>query len=61
VQKYAAEAGPYQEKAKQIYTELRRNVIDNVVKARLRCLGVIYAFLTTKAGVRPHRIRLGTV
>ncbi|KAJ3546770.1 hypothetical protein NMY22_g1929 [Coprinellus aureogranulatus] len=30
--KYAVEPGPYQEKAKEIYKELRRNVVDNVVK-----------------------------
>ncbi|KAK7043704.1 Processing alpha glucosidase I [Paramarasmius palmivorus] len=30
--KYAKEAGPYQEKAQQIYTELRKNVVDNVFK-----------------------------
>ncbi|KAF9036697.1 glycoside hydrolase [Panaeolus papilionaceus] len=29
---YAAQEGPYQEKAKQIYKELRRNVVENVVK-----------------------------
>ncbi|KAF9566233.1 glycoside hydrolase [Agrocybe pediades] len=29
---YAAQEGPYQEKAKQIYKELRQNVVDNVVK-----------------------------
>ncbi|PPQ81232.1 hypothetical protein CVT25_015756 [Psilocybe cyanescens] len=29
---YAAQEGPYQEKAKQIYKELRKNVVDNVVK-----------------------------
>jgi mannosyl-oligosaccharide glucosidase len=31
-QTYAAEPGPYQEQAKQIYIDLRRNVVDNVVK-----------------------------
>jgi len=29
---YAAEPGPYQEQAKKIYDELRKNVIDNVFK-----------------------------
>ncbi|KAF8488307.1 glycoside hydrolase, partial [Russula emetica] len=29
---YASHEGPYQEKARSIYTELRRNVIDNVFK-----------------------------
>ena len=38
MQKYAAEPGPYQEKAKDIYKELRRNVVDNVVKVGLRYL-----------------------
>lgn len=39
--KYAKEEGPYQEKAKAIYSELRKNVIDNVFKvrsSRLACL-----------------------
>lgn len=31
-QKYAAVQGPYQEQAKNIYTELRTNIIDNVFK-----------------------------
>lgn len=31
-QTYAAVEGPYQEYAKQIYTELRRNVVENVYK-----------------------------
>ncbi|PPQ68502.1 hypothetical protein CVT26_003441 [Gymnopilus dilepis] len=29
---YAAQPGPYQQKAQQIYKELRKNVVDNVVK-----------------------------
>ena len=29
-QKYAAEEGPYQARARQIYDELRKNVVDNV-------------------------------
>ncbi|KAG8961017.1 Processing alpha glucosidase I [Tulasnella sp. 419] len=29
---YAAEPGPYYEQAKEIYTELRKNIIDNVFK-----------------------------
>ena len=31
-QTYAAQEGPYQAKAQTIYKELRRNVVDNVVK-----------------------------
>ena len=31
-QKYAAVEGPYQEQARRIYTELRRNIIDSVFK-----------------------------
>lgn len=31
-QTYAAVEGPHQEYAKQIYTELRRNVVENVYK-----------------------------
>lgn len=36
LQTYGAQEGPYQEKAKEIYKELRRNVVDNVVKVRTR-------------------------
>jgi excinuclease UvrABC ATPase subunit len=61
VQKYAAEPGPYQEKAKDIYKELRRNVVDNVVKVGLRYLELVRPFLTIIAGVRTHRIRLGAI
>lgn len=32
LQTYAAQEGPYQAKAQTIYKELRRNVVDNVVK-----------------------------
>lgn len=32
LQRYAAEEGPHQERAKKIYTELRKNIIDNVFK-----------------------------
>lgn len=32
MQKYAAEPGPYQVRAAEIYAELRKNVIDNVYK-----------------------------
>jgi len=31
-QTYMVHEGPYQDKAKQIYKELRKNVVDNVVK-----------------------------
>ena len=38
---YAAEPGPHQARAKEIYAELRKNVVDNVHKVRLlHCLGV---------------------
>lgn len=33
---YAAEPGPYQQQAADIYTELRKNVIDNVYKVCAR-------------------------
>lgn len=29
---YGAQEGPYQQKAKQVYAELRKNVIDNTFK-----------------------------
>lgn len=32
LQTYAVQEGPYQAKAQTIYKELRRNVVDNVVK-----------------------------
>jgi hypothetical protein len=32
LQTYGAQEGPYQAKAQTIYKELRRNVVDNVVK-----------------------------
>lgn len=33
--------GPYQAKAKSIYAELRKNVIDNVFKVRRRCVVLV--------------------
>lgn len=33
-QKYAAQAGLHQQRAQEIYTELRKNIIDNVHKVR---------------------------
>ena len=32
LQTYGAQEGPYQQRAKEIYAELRKNVIDNVHK-----------------------------
>jgi mannosyl-oligosaccharide glucosidase len=32
---YGAQEGPYQMRAKEVYTELRRNIIDNVFKVNL--------------------------
>lgn len=37
-QTYGAQGGPYQGRAREIYKELRENVIGNVFKA---CLGLI--------------------
>ena len=37
-QTYAAREGPYQAEAKEIYTELRENVVNNVVKVSFRGL-----------------------
>ena len=34
-EKYAVEAGPYQQKAKDIYAKLRKNVVENVHKVSL--------------------------
>lgn len=51
--------GPYQDKAKQIYSELRKNVVDNVVKV---CgTKALQAFTKNHAGVRTYGIRMGTV
>ena len=37
VQTYAKESGPYQERAQAIYTELRKNIINNVFKVNSTC------------------------
>ncbi|KAG6865863.1 hypothetical protein C0991_010944 [Blastosporella zonata] len=38
---YAAQPGPHQARAKEIYTELRKNVVDNVFKPSVHRLDVI--------------------
>ena len=40
--KYAAEEGPQQQRAKDIYAELRQNIVDNVFKV---CSWLNEAFL----------------
>lgn len=40
MQTYAAEEGPYKQRAQDIYDELRRNIVDNVFKA---CCSPIFA------------------
>jgi hypothetical protein len=37
-QTYAAREGPYQAEAKEIYAELRKNVVNNVVKVNFHGL-----------------------
>jgi mannosyl-oligosaccharide glucosidase len=32
IQNYILAAGPYQQKAKQLYDDLRKNVVENIVK-----------------------------
>lgn len=38
-QKYAAQAGPHQQRAQEIYAELRKNIVDNVHKVRCGAAG----------------------
>ena len=33
-QTYASQPGPYQTRAKEIYAELRQNIVNNVIKVR---------------------------
>lgn len=66
IQTYAVQEGPYQERAKEIYAELRKNVVDNVHKVRLPPCVVASAQPADTppfpdAGVRPHGIRVGAV
>lgn len=65
-QTYAAQEGPYQERAKEIYAELRKNVVDNVHKVRLPRCGVVFAqpadtSCFANVGVRPHGVRVGAI
>jgi hypothetical protein len=57
---YGKEPGPYQWRAKEIYTELRRNIVDNVYNVS-SVLVASYRSLRAVTGVRSHRICLGTV
>ena len=44
-QTYGAEEGPYQQRAQEIYSELRRNVIENVHKVRPSPLSLSHCFV----------------
>jgi mannosyl-oligosaccharide glucosidase len=62
-QKYAKEDGPYKTKARKIYGELRRNVVDNVFEVTvldLNASGVARRHRSF-SGIPAHRIRLGAV
>ena len=59
-QTYAAQPGPYQEKAKQIYSELRTNVVKNVVKVCSIVTG-FYCILNDAVGIRKDWVCLGTI
>ena len=63
LQTYAAQEGPYQAKAQTIYKELRRNVVDNVVK--VGCLlfmkTLFFLLMQFKSGIRTYRICMGTI
>lgn len=60
LQKYAAEEGPQQKRAKEIYDELRRNVVDNVFKVFVSS-SKTYSHLTFTSGIRADWLCLGTV
>lgn len=45
-EKYTAEEGPYQDKAKDIYARLRHNIVENVYKVRSSRIASDYAYGT---------------
>jgi hypothetical protein len=50
-QTYARENGPFQAQARQIYAELRRNIVDNVFKVRPVSLMGQLEFTVCRLGV----------
>ena len=62
LQTYTVQEGPYQAKAQTIYKELRRNVVDNVVKVRCLPMKTLFFFLKQfKSGIRTYWICMGTI
>ena len=57
------EEGPQQQRAKDIYTELRQNIVDNVFKVRRRTydFSILHKTNFVVAGVPTDRLRLGAV
>lgn len=60
MQKYAAEEGPQQKRAKEIYDELRKNVVDNVFKVFVSP-SKLHSRLIFTSGIRTDWLCLGTV
>jgi hypothetical protein len=58
---YGAQDGPYQERAREVYVHLRKNVIDNVFKVSLAHLSNDTMTYRCCSGIRAHRICLGTI
>jgi hypothetical protein len=52
LQTYAAQEGPYQAKAQAIYRELRRNVVDNVVKVGCLLETLCFSFYSNTVQIR---------
>jgi Glycosyl hydrolase family 63 C-terminal domain len=63
LQTYAAQEGPYQAKAQTIYKELRRNVVDNVVKVGcpLFMKTLFFLLIQFKSGIRTYWICMGAI
>jgi mannosyl-oligosaccharide glucosidase len=60
---YGAQEGPYQVRAKEVYAELRRNIIDNAFKVFLtyHFIRQYHDLYNYYSGIRAHRICLGAV
>jgi hypothetical protein len=58
---YAREEGPFQEKAREIYEELRKNVVDNVFKVCFLESKSLSLMLHFGVGISTNRVCMGTV
>jgi glycogen debranching enzyme len=60
---YAREKGPFQARAKEMYEELRRNVVNNVFKVGLprRWPRALFSSAHLGIGISKNRICMGTV